>query len=269
MERGIRIQLWIVGRRGRDFFFVNAPLSMTDDCSVTMAEVSDVHGATTEMSAVVTGGEEDQPGTAATASQQPSSSPCIGRKWYCTMAVKGGYVRNQSSSALTAAHDSASPSSSSSSIVSPSNALNPRRKINKRCRLVARRTKLYYSTDPLSDIKELGGSPATATVPSTTGGCQATRESNDRSPWKVVAIIGPLEKESHAVLVNTIWNHKSRGPMPRAIWGLLIAEHFHLKIWISIADLFMLEGLQIRQEPGGKVFLTLPKNLASFVNAAT
>jgi hypothetical protein len=205
-------------------------------------------------------------------------------EWYCVMAVKGGCVRDFSqqeqqqrndsvkdecgvssaSSAIVAAPGSEVPSllnpnkrkvkpgSVRDAVEQPSQALveegyggvsaelrTKTRKVNKKRRIVSKRTKLYISTDPCGSLKEDGDHSKDADV----------------SPYKLVTVIGPLASESEALIVDKIWNFRSRGPVPRAFWGLGIAEWFGLNIWMSMQDLFPAEVLAVRQDENGKVFL--------------
>jgi hypothetical protein len=143
------------------------------------------------------------------------------REWYCAMAVKGGSIRE-----------------------SPPQDPNDRRQAKRR-RTVDKRTKIFYSTDPISELKSLSGG-----------------KENDKTPFKLVAVMGPLETETDAVKVDKLWNFKSRGPAPRMFWGCIIAEFWDLHMWISVKDVMNLEILNIRQDENGKVYLCLPPAVA-------
>lgn len=169
------------------------------------------------------------------------------------MAVKGGCVRDlsqqqqqqqqphsEATGASTAAEDSLTGDQSAAS--------KKRRKVNKKRRVVSKRTKLYISTDPCGSLKDEGELSAHTKDGGGGGG-------GDMSSYKLVTVIGPLQNESDALIVDKIWNFRSRGPVPRAFWGLFIAERFGLDIWMSMPDLFPVEALAIRQEESGKVFL--------------
>jgi len=139
------------------------------------------------------------------------------REWYCAMAVKGGNVRESD----------------------PAD-----RRQKKRRRTVDKRTKIFYSTDPISELNTLGAGKDT-----------------DKTPFKLVAVMGPLDTETDAVKVDKLWNFKSRGPAPRMFWGCIIAEFWGLKIWISVQDVINLEVLRIRQDEAGRVYLCVPPNV--------
>jgi len=149
-----------------------------------------------------------------------SSSGSPKREWYCAMAVKGGSIRE-----------------------SPQDPTDRRQ--SKRRRTVDKRTKIFYSTDPISELKGLSGGKDT-----------------DKTPFKLVAVMGPLETEIDAVKIDKLWNFKSRGPAPRAFWGSIIAEFMGLKMWMSVQDIINLEILKIRQEENGKVYLCIPAPVA-------
>lgn len=49
--------------------------------------------------------------------------------------------------------------------------------------------------------------------------------------YKPAMIVGGFKNKEDASLFCTLWNHKSRGLIPRTAWGEVIAEHFKKKVY--------------------------------------
>lgn len=54
----------------------------------------------------------------------------------------------------------------------------------------------------------------------------------------IAMILGPVATERDADVVRNAWGHKSRGVVPRAAWGELVAAWFRLGLYADLATIF-------------------------------
>lgn len=56
--------------------------------------------------------------------------------------------------------------------------------------------------------------------------------------YKPAMIVGDFKNKEEAELFCMLWNHKSRGLIPRTAWGEVIAEHFKINIYSDLDMIF-------------------------------
>jgi hypothetical protein len=162
--------------------------------------------------------------------------------WFCAMAIT-----------RTGGSGTGSGGSGSSSSLHGSGTGALKRKIDKASRRGRRsdyRTRIYRSKDPYASMRLLN-SP------------EAEESGAGSQPFSLVAVSGPFEDETSATIFEKIWRNRSRGAVPRTLWGRAIADYFHAQWWMSPAVLFDFAHLGVRHEENGDVYLYLKRIPAS------
>ena len=59
-----------------------------------------------------------------------------------------------------------------------------------------------------------------------------------QSKWLLAQIIGPLPGKQDAVILNRLWEEKSRGAIPRAAKAEVLADHFNLGVYVDFDAIF-------------------------------
>lgn len=74
--------------------------------------------------------------------------------------------------------------------------------------------------------------------------------------YQIVSIIGPCSRREEAVMIETVWNFRSRAVAPRMVFASVIAERFKIKSWHDIQCMFHIKYFHLVQV-GDTIYLRL------------
>lgn len=158
--------------------------------------------------------------------------------WFCAMAI--------TRTGVSGGGGQSGVGCSSSSLHAPRSKID--KASSRKHRRPDYRTRIYRSKDPHASVRSLNSN-------------EAEEAETLSQPFSLVAVAGPFPDEESARIFEKIWRNRSRGAVPRTIWGRAIADYFRASWWMSPAVLFDFVHVRVRHEECGDVYLYLKQSI--------